>query len=73
MCHIPAGKDATEVFEEIGHSNAAKDMLEKYIIGDYEVRSFLVTPFKVQKCQALVTMVPESAARQVRESAFCTT
>jgi len=31
------GKDATEDFEEIGHSNAAKDLLSKYIIGDFEV------------------------------------
>ncbi|CAL8464316.1 g3851 [Coccomyxa elongata] len=30
------GKDATEDFEEIGHSNAAKEMLAKYIIGDFE-------------------------------------
>ena len=32
-----AGKDATEDFEEIGHSNAAKDLLSKYIVGDFEV------------------------------------
>lgn len=30
------GRDATEDFEEIGHSNAAKEMLEKYYIGEYE-------------------------------------
>lgn len=30
------GKDATEDFEEIGHSNAAKEMLDKYLIGDFE-------------------------------------
>ena len=35
MCD--AGKDATEDFEEIGHSNAAKDLLSKYIVGDFEV------------------------------------
>ncbi|GAB4819524.1 hypothetical protein N2152v2_006570 [Parachlorella kessleri] len=29
-----AGKDATESFEEIGHSNAAKQMLADYLIGD---------------------------------------
>jgi cytochrome b involved in lipid metabolism len=32
------GKDATEDFEEIGHSNSAKELLEKYVIGKYEVR-----------------------------------
>lgn len=31
------GKDATEDFEEIGHSNAAKEMLAKYVIGDFDV------------------------------------
>ena len=34
-----AGKDATEDFEEIGHSNSAKEMLTKYVIGSYEVRA----------------------------------
>lgn len=34
-----AGKDATEDFEEIGHSNSAKEMLTKYVIGSYEVRT----------------------------------
>ena len=32
-----AGKDATQDFEEIGHSNSAKKLLEKYLIGKYEV------------------------------------
>lgn len=32
-----AGKDATEEFEEIGHSRAAKEMLGKYYIGEYAV------------------------------------
>ena len=31
------GRDATEDFEEIGHSNAAREMLDKYLLGDYEV------------------------------------
>eukprot|EP00197_Chlamydomonas_leiostraca_P007180 CAMPEP_0202865772 /NCGR_PEP_ID=MMETSP1391-20130828/6345_1 /ASSEMBLY_ACC=CAM_ASM_000867 /TAXON_ID=1034604 /ORGANISM="Chlamydomonas leiostraca, Strain SAG 11-49" /LENGTH=129 /DNA_ID=CAMNT_0049545649 /DNA_START=13 /DNA_END=402 /DNA_ORIENTATION=+ len=30
------GKDATQDFEEIGHSNSAKQLLEKYLIGSYE-------------------------------------
>ncbi|GLC45486.1 hypothetical protein PLESTM_001740900 [Pleodorina starrii] len=30
------GKDATQDFEEIGHSNSAKKLLDKYLIGDYE-------------------------------------
>lgn len=37
------GKDATEDFEEIGHSNAAKEMLAKYLIGDFDV-SLLMPP-----------------------------
>jgi cytochrome b involved in lipid metabolism len=36
-----AGKDGTDDFEEIGHSNTAKEMLESYYIGEYEV-SFVV-------------------------------
>ncbi|PRW56833.1 cytochrome b5 [Chlorella sorokiniana] len=30
-----SGKDATEEFEEIGHSRAAKEMLGKYYIGEF--------------------------------------
>lgn len=30
------GKDATEDYDEIGHSNSAREMLEKYLIGDFE-------------------------------------
>jgi hypothetical protein len=30
------GKDATEDFDEIGHSNAAKEQLEQFYIGDFE-------------------------------------
>jgi len=33
-----AGKDATQDFEEIGHSNSAREMLAKYYIGDFAVR-----------------------------------
>lgn len=32
------GKDSTQDFEEIGHSNSAREILEKYIIGKYAVR-----------------------------------
>ena len=35
---LAAGKDATEDFEEIGHSNSAREMLDKYEIGKFEVR-----------------------------------
>ena len=33
-----SGKDATEDFEEIGHSKAAREMLDKYYVGEFEVR-----------------------------------
>jgi hypothetical protein len=31
------GKDATQDFEEIGHSNSARELLEKYHIGGFAV------------------------------------
>ncbi|KAI7907166.1 cytochrome b5 [Cokeromyces recurvatus] len=34
-----AGKDATEAFEDIGHSDEAHDMLEKYLIGTLDEAS----------------------------------
>jgi hypothetical protein len=34
---LSTGKDATQDFEEIGHSNSARELLEKYLIGAYAV------------------------------------
>lgn len=31
-----AGKDATQEFDDIGHSKTAKQLLDKYLIGNYE-------------------------------------
>lgn len=37
---ITIGKDATEAFEDIGHSDEAREILEKYLVGtlDEEVK-----------------------------------
>ena len=37
MCFFRVGKDATQDFDEIGHSNSAKALLQKYLIGKFEV------------------------------------
>ena len=34
-----AGKDATNDFEDVGHSDAARDMMEKYCIGEIDPSS----------------------------------
>ncbi|OBZ89406.1 Cytochrome b5 [Choanephora cucurbitarum] len=34
-----AGKDATEAFEDIGHSDEAREILEKYLIGELDEAS----------------------------------
>lgn len=34
---VYTGKDATQDFEEIGHSNSARELLEKYLVGSYAV------------------------------------
>ena len=34
-----AGKDATNDFEDVGHSDAARDMMEKYYIGEIDPSS----------------------------------
>lgn len=31
------GKDATEDFEDVGHSDEARELMEKYLIGDMDV------------------------------------
>ncbi|MFS7914467.1 putative cytochrome b5-like heme/steroid binding domain, cytochrome b5, heme-binding protein [Helianthus anomalus] len=38
------GKDATDDFEDIGHSDDAKAMMGKYYIGDLEEKSYKIEP-----------------------------
>lgn len=33
---MSVGKDATEAFEDIGHSDEAREILEKYLIGELD-------------------------------------
>jgi cytochrome b5 len=35
--YSPAGKDATSDFEDIGHSDSAKEMMRQYCIGEIDV------------------------------------
>ena len=44
MSILSSGKDATQDFDEIGHSNSAKKMLDKYLIGKYKVRTIILCP-----------------------------
>lgn len=48
------GKDATEEFEDIGHSENARDMLKNYYVGDIDVSTIPVKrqPTKSQPFQA---------------------
>ncbi|KAI9493577.1 cytochrome b5-like heme/steroid binding domain-containing protein [Zychaea mexicana] len=34
-----SGKDATEAFEDIGHSDEAREILEKYLVGELDEKS----------------------------------
>ena len=34
VCVCAAGRDATEAFEDVGHSPDAKDIQKKYLIGE---------------------------------------
>ena len=35
------GKDADEMYEDIGHSNEARKTMKKYLVGTYAVRTLL--------------------------------
>lgn len=39
LCACPSGRDATDDFEDIGHSSDARKMLEEYYIGDLDPAS----------------------------------
>ncbi|KAF3500141.1 hypothetical protein F2Q69_00039688 [Brassica cretica] len=36
MCVLLQGKDATDDFEDVGHSSTAKAMLDEYYVGDID-------------------------------------
>ncbi|KAE8660529.1 Cytochrome b5 [Hibiscus syriacus] len=57
-----SGKDATQDFEDVGHSDDARNMMKKYYIG--EVDSSTVPPPKKIKTQ------PHSVTRKDDESGF---
>ncbi|KAG2218549.1 hypothetical protein INT45_006310, partial [Circinella minor] len=37
------GRDATEAFEDIGHSDDARELLEKYYVGDLDPKVNIIT------------------------------
>ncbi|KAI8080205.1 cytochrome b5-like heme/steroid binding domain-containing protein [Gilbertella persicaria] len=49
-------KDATAAFDDIGHSDDARDLLKKYYIGDVDPES---KPVKVQKQNEVVSEGPK--------------
>ncbi|EOX95625.1 hypothetical protein QUC31_005124 [Theobroma cacao] len=60
-----SGKDATEDFEDVGHSDDAKQMMEKYYIG--EIDSATVPAPKKDKAQtSAVTHKPDEPGCLIR-------
>jgi cytochrome b involved in lipid metabolism len=45
-----AGKDADDMFEDIGHSQGARKTLNTYYIGDLKVRDFSLFFFLYRSC-----------------------
>ncbi|GAB5587895.1 hypothetical protein Unana1_02795 [Umbelopsis nana] len=45
-------KDATEAFEDVGHSDEARELLEKYYVGDLDASSAPVKPVKANATKA---------------------
>lgn len=36
-CHVPlSGKDATDDFEDVGHSDSAREMMKEYYVGEID-------------------------------------
>jgi hypothetical protein len=62
---LSAGKDATEDFEEIGHSNNARELLKKYEIGEYEVSARQVLRFSVYELSRVPNVGLRMALRVV--------
>ncbi|WCJ22479.1 Cytochrome b5 [Euphorbia peplus] len=50
-------KDATDDYEDIGHSESAREMMNKYYIGDIDVKS--VPPHSARKFHRVSVPVPQ--------------
>lgn len=48
------GKDADEMYEDVGHSNEARKTMKKYIIGSLEVQIHLLNPKPLLKFRILL-------------------
>ncbi len=44
MSCLKAGKDATDDFEDVGHSGAARSMMDEYYVGDVDLASLPSKP-----------------------------
>ncbi|XP_074279640.1 cytochrome B5-like [Silene latifolia] len=62
------GKDATEDFEDVGHSDTARAMLKDYYVGEIDVSTIPVKqkPGKVQTSQAATLQANQSSGFLVK-------
>jgi cytochrome b involved in lipid metabolism len=44
VCCLRTGKDATDDFEDVGHSTSARSMMQDYYVGDVDPASFPSKP-----------------------------
>ncbi|TDL29630.1 cytochrome b5 [Rickenella mellea] len=57
-----AGKDATEAFEDVGHSDEARGLLKDMLIGDFEQNSALPTRSTTTTTQATTHTASQSGS-----------
>jgi len=57
-----AGKDATDAFEDVGHSDEARELLAGLCVGNLEKSAKSATVTKVSKPQSSTIINPTSAA-----------
>lgn len=51
----PPGKDATEAFEDVGHSDEARAMLPGMLVGEFEKSTVRITDGMVMRAQRLTS------------------
>lgn len=49
---LAAEKDATDDFEDVGHSDSAKELMEKYYVGDIDISTLPEVDHKPFQLQA---------------------
>ena len=64
LCNVTEGKDATDEFEDAGHSRSARELLETFCIGELDLSATVIPELEICKKQADCTQKLKDLTKQ---------